>query len=142
MDIMWGRGDAYGASDLYERTASELILKDAQNADVRRFAQTMVADHGKTAAQVSAAAGASQIAVAPRMTPRQQAMIDELRAAPVGQREKLYMTQQVAAHREALALHQNFATRGDKAELKKVAAEALPVVRTHLAEAERLGSMQ
>lgn len=132
---------AAGASDLYERTSSQLVLRDARRPEVRRFAQMMIADHGKTTSQIKPAAMKSGVRVAPppRLKAEQQAMIDALRAAPAGQREQLYLTQQVDAHRQALALHKGYASGGDKPALKAVAATAVPIVQNHLREVERLG---
>jgi putative membrane protein len=132
---------AAGASDLYEKTSSQMVLKDARNPQVRAFAQMMVTDHSQTTAQVKAAAQASGIKVAPpKLMPKQSAMIAQLKAASTTQREKIYLTQQVTAHEEALALHQGYAANGDKPALKKVAATAVPIVQKHLEQVRRLNS--
>lgn len=133
---------AAGASDLYEKTSSEIILKDAKNPKVRQFAQMMVSDHAKTTMQVTAAAKASGMKpMPPQLNPKQAKMIADLRAAPASTREKLYLDQQVMAHTEALALHRGYAASGDTPGLKKVAAGAVPVVQHHLDEVKRLAAM-
>jgi putative membrane protein len=134
---------AAGAGDLYEKTSSEMVLKDAKSADVKRFAQMMIADHTKTTSEVKTAALASHLKLAaPEMTSKQKAMLDELKSAPAGQREQIYLTQQRAAHREALALHQGYAATGSDNGLKKVATSAVPTVQQHVAEVDRLGSLK
>lgn len=128
---------AAGASDLYEKTSSEIVLKVAKSAEVRRYAQMMISDHGKTTAQVTAAAKASGMTVLPpKLMPNQAKMIADLSAAPASGREKMYLTQQLAAHRVALALHQGYAKSGDQPALKKVAATEVPIVQKHLTEVE------
>ena len=56
-----------GASDLYERTASQWILGNTRNPGVRRFAGMMVADHSKSTAMVKAAALRSGLHPKPRL---------------------------------------------------------------------------
>ena len=71
-----------GAGDLYEKASSEMLVRDTGNADVRRFAQMMIADHAKTTAQVKSAAQAAHVTVPPpALTVEQQSMIDALRAS-------------------------------------------------------------
>ena len=130
---------AAGAGDLYEKMSSKLVLKSAKNAGVRSFAQMMISDHGKTTIQVMAAAKASGIKpMPPKLMPKQAKMIADLKAAPAATREKMYLDQQVMAHKEALALHQSYAAGGDKPALMKVAASAVPIVQHHLEEVQRL----
>jgi putative membrane protein len=130
---------AAGASDLYEKTSSELVLMDARTPAVRAFAQMMIADHAKTTAKIKAAATSAGIKVSPPMLmPKQQAMIDELKSAAPAAREKLYLKQQVTAHQEALALHKGYAASGDVPALKTVAAGAVPIVQHHLSDVQKL----
>jgi len=124
---------AAGAGDLYEKTSSQIVLKDAKNAKVRMFAQMMVSDHAKTTMEVTAAAKASGMKPMPlQLNSKQTQMIADLKAAPASAREKLYLNQQVMAHAEALALHQGYAANGDTPALMKVAAGAVPIVQHHL----------
>ncbi len=133
---------AAGAGDLYEKTSSQIVLKDAKNPKVRQFAQMMVSDHTKTTMQVTTAAQASGMTpMPPELTPDQARMIADLRAAPASDRETVYLDQQVTAHTEALALHRGYATHGDVPALKKVAAAAVPIVEHHRAEVKRLAAM-
>ncbi|KAB7646382.1 DUF4142 domain-containing protein [Polymorphobacter fuscus] len=122
-----------GASDLYEKTSSQLVLANAQRADVRRFAQMMIDDHGKTTQQVVAAAKQDRVTAGPpAMTAEQTQMIKDLRAATGAQRESLYVQQQVKAHQQALDLHRSFANGGSTPMLKKVAGGAVPIIQKHV----------
>ena len=131
-----------GASDLYEKTSSQLVLKTTKDAKVKAFARMMVADHGKTTADVTAAAKRDGLKpMPPKLMPKQAKMIAELKATSAGQRDKVYLTQQVAAHEEALALHTAYSTGGDKPALKAASAGAVPIVETHLNEVKTLAGM-
>jgi putative membrane protein len=64
--------------------------------------------------------------------------MQELQQAPADGFDRVYMRQQVAAHEMALALHRNYAARGDTAALRTVAGAAVPVVQQHLTRAQQL----
>lgn len=129
-----------GSSDLYEKESSEAVLAGAQNADVKRFAEMMVSDHANTTAQLLAAARQSGVSAAPKLLSKHAQMLKQLRKVGTPAREKTYMRQQVAAHQEALALHQNYAAGGDNPALRQVAAAAVPIVQAHLTEAQRIAA--
>jgi putative membrane protein len=123
---------AAGAGDLYERLSSEMV-SGSRNDAVRDFAKMMLTDHARTTAQVKTAAGAAGLQVPPpKLMPKQQAMIDELKRASGAERDTVYVRQQLAAHQEALALHSGYAKAGDTPALKQVAAGAVPVIEHHL----------
>lgn len=122
-----------GASDLYEKTSSKLVLETTKDASIRSFANMMIADHGKTTAQVTAAAKQEGMKPgAPKLMPKQAKMIADLKAAKGPARDKLYVQQQVMSHEEALALHTTYSQKGDRPALKTVAAGAVPIVQGHL----------
>ncbi|WP_030541122.1 DUF4142 domain-containing protein [Sphingobium sp. DC-2] len=122
-----------GASDLFEKTSSQLVLRSTKDAKVRSFATMMVQDHSKSTAMVKAAAAKAQVkAPPPQMTPDQRSKIAALTKASGEARDKLYWDQQKAAHAQALALHQGYATSGSSEPLKSAAAKIVPVVQHHI----------
>lgn len=122
-----------GASDLYERTASEIVLESTQNPGIRSFATMMVADHGKSTDQVKAAAARTRLRVAPpQLTPAQQEMIAQLRAERGPARDAAYLAQQRAAHGQALSVQKAYAEGGRVASLRQAAAGIVPVVEHHI----------
>ncbi len=121
-----------GASDLYERTSSQMVM-GTKDAKVRQFAQMMIKDHTKSTNDVKAAAKQAGVTPPPpTLKPDQARMVAELRQARGEARDRLYITQQKAAHQKALALHQGYAQTGTAAPLKAVAAQTAPVVQHHL----------
>jgi putative membrane protein len=73
----------------------------------------------------------------PALLPNHQAMLDQLRAAGPNF-DVAFRDAQVAAHTEALTLHQNYASGGDLPALRTVAGAAVPVVQQHLTTAQGL----
>jgi putative membrane protein len=65
----------------------------------------------------------------------QAQMMAELRATSGANFDRVFVRQQVQAHEMALALHSNYAARGDTPALRAVASAAVPVVRQHLEQA-------
>lgn len=122
-----------GASDLYEKESSKLVLETTRDAKVKSFASMMVKDHTKSTADVKAAASKAGVTPPPPMLmPAQEQMIAELRAATGEQRDAAYIAQQKQAHDQAYALHSGYAKEGTAAPLKAAAAKIAPVVQHHI----------
>ncbi len=123
-----------GASDLFERQSSEIVLQTTQDPMVRSFASMMISDHGKSTAEVKAAAQSAGVPAAPPMlTPLQTELIAELRAEQGPTRDATYVAQQKTAHNQALAVQKAYAMDGTDPALKAAAAHIVPVVEHHIA---------
>jgi putative membrane protein len=124
-----------GASDLYEKQSSQLVLATTANPKIKGFAQMMITDHSKSTAEVKRAATAAHVKVAPpRLDADGLKNVAALRAAKGRARDTLYVQQQKVAHQKALALHQGYASNGTVPSLRTVAAGIAPVVQTHISE--------
>jgi putative membrane protein len=123
-----------GASDLYEITSAKLVAT-SKNAKVRSFATMMIKDHTKSTADVKAAAMKSGLHPKPPMLePKQQADISALKQASGATRDTLYVSQQKAAHQDALSLHKENAAGSSAPALKAASAKIVPVVEHHIHE--------
>jgi len=121
-----------GASDLWERKEAA-IMTTSTNSDIAAFAKQMTIDHTKSTDMVKAAAKADGIAAAaPVMTAKQKADLAALSASKGAARDSLYVTQQKAAHADALALMQGYSASGDAPHLKDTAGKIAPVVQSHI----------
>jgi len=123
-----------GASDLYERTSSELVLQTTADPKVREFATMMLKAHAASTAEVKAAAAKSKVEAAPpELTPVQAEMIAQLRAEAGTTRDVAYIAQQKGAHGQALSVQAAYAKDGTSAPLRAAAAKIVPVVEHHIA---------
>jgi putative membrane protein len=121
-----------GAGDQYEIQSSELVMGSTRNANLKTFAQQMVTDHTKSTADVTAAAKSSGLKpMPPKLMPKQASDLAALKSASGSARDALYIKQQKAAHAEALALHTDYSSSGDKPALKSTASAIVPVVERH-----------
>ncbi len=122
-----------GASDLYERQSSQIVLASTQDPKVRDFAQMMITQHTKSTADVKAAAAKARVRVAPaKLTPLQTELVAQLNAEQGPARDARYIAQQKASHQQALTVQQSYAMNGTSAPLKAAATKIVPVVQSHI----------
>ena len=126
-----------GAMDMYEVEAGRLALQMSTNASVRAYGQAMIDAHTNSTAQYGAAL--QSIAMNPppaQLTPDLSARLERLRTAGTGF-DAMYLDDQIAAHNEALALHQACAANGG-APVAAVSAGLVPHIQAHLNQAQSL----
>ena len=120
------------SSDMYEIQSSQLAASRAQNTQMRSFANMMIRDHTNTTQQLTAAASAAGITPPMAMLPMHAQMVERLQARTGADFDREYARQQRMAHQQAVALHSNYAARGDTPALRAVASAAVPIVTQHL----------
>lgn len=122
-----------GASDLYERQSSQIVLQSTQDPRVRDFARMMIMHHADSTAKLAAAARRARYRPAPpRLTPLQAEMIAQLRAEQGPARDAAYIAQQKASHNQALEVQKAYAAGGTAPQLRMAAANIVPVVMRHI----------
>lgn len=122
-----------GASDLYEKQSSQLVLSSTHDPRVRRFAQEMIRDHTKSTQMVKSAAMRSGLHPrTPMLEPKQRQMLADLRRARGADRDHVYLDQQRGAHAEALNLMRDYASSGSTPALRRAAGGIAPVVQHHI----------
>lgn len=128
------------SSDQFEIQSSQLAQQMSANSAVKAFANMMIAHHQQTTATLTSAAQSAGLPPPPpTMLPREQQMLDQLRAAGSGQAfDDAYKALQIQGHQAALQLHQGYAQGGDVPALRQAAASAVPIVQQHLTAAQNL----
>ena len=128
--------------DMYEIEAGRLAATKAKNAGVKSFAAMLVKDHTAMSNELKSTLGTANagadITIPTAMDERRTGMIDNLKQAPADQFDKVFIAQQVAAHREAKELLQTYVDAGDNAPLKAHASKGLPKIQAHLTQAETI----
>ena len=132
--------DKAAKSDAFEIAAGKLAKTNAESADVKKFAATMIEAHTGSTAKIKAAAAKAtpEIKPDPTLTGDQQSKLDDLAKLKGADFDKAYIDGQVSAHEDALSLMKNYADKGDTPSLKAAAGEILPKVREHLDMAKKL----
>jgi putative membrane protein len=121
-------------SDMFEIASSKLALTRATSPEIKRFAQEMITAHEGTSAALKKTLATANVA-APLPTAldeRHAGMLDELQKAAPDKFDAKYLDEQTQAHREALGLMDSYATQGENAALKALAAETKPKIQMHL----------
>jgi putative membrane protein len=127
--------------DMYEIESSKIALQRSKDPKVKALAQMLIDHHTAMTADLKAALKAGNVAAAPPtgLDERRKGLLDNLRAAGDSDFDGAYLHQQLAAHLEALTLHEGYQKLGDNETLKGVAAKAAPKVQKHIDEIRKIG---
>lgn len=128
--------------DLYEIESSRLALQRSSSAEVRAAAAKMIVDHTANSHHLASALEMNEtvgVAAPPSgLDARRAKMVEHLREAPDDAFDKTYLSQQVLAHEETVALMQTYAKSGENPQLRSLAMSAAPVVERHLKHMQML----
>jgi putative membrane protein len=127
-------------SDLYEIEAGRLALQRSESPQVRRYAQMLIEDHSRAAEVLllKAKLAGLEMAAEPRLDERRKGMLDNLQTAPAETFDQTFLAQQIAAHKEAVALHKGYSENGANEVLRGLASGAAPALEQHLEMARHL----
>lgn len=125
-------------SDMYEIEAGKIAQQKGQSADVKAFGKMMVADHTAMSNAMKPLVQTAGKTLPTGLDERRKGMIDNLNAASPAEFDQTYLSQQEAAHNEALTLMQGYAENGDDAGLKGAASQAVPKIQAHLEQVRRM----
>lgn len=125
------------ASNMFEIESSRLALQKSQSAGVKSFAQEMIDDHTKATKEMQAVLAKANLAAPAAMDARHQQMVTQLNSASGAQFDQAYMTMQLQAHQEAVALFTSYSQGGDNPDLKAFATKTLPTLKEHLAMVQK-----
>jgi putative membrane protein len=127
------------ASGKFEIESSQLAAKNASSGDVKSFAQRMIDDHTKANESLAVAARqAGTTAAEPKLSPKHQQVISDLKKASGPAFDRTYVDAQITAHEAAVSEFQTYAKQGDNAQIKQFATRTLPVLQKHLESATDL----
>ena len=115
------------------------IAKERGSAEVKKFADKMIADHGKANKELAAAAKKAGIEVPEKLTADDQKMLDQIKQVRGSEFSMIYMKMQVKAHENTVKLLENGAKNLKDAGLKAFAEKTLPTIKEHLKHAKHGG---
>jgi putative membrane protein len=126
-------------SDMLEIAAAKLA-QDKGNAEEKKFAEQMIADHTKTSKDLKGLVDSGDVkaTVPTQLDSAGQKKLDELKDAKADQFSGYYDPMQVSAHKDAVSLFERYSKSGDNSKLKDWAGKTLPALQHHLEMAENL----
>ncbi len=114
-----------------EIAAARYVLKSTKNTSIRDFATRMVQDHASSNVALQTAARNGHVALPQSdraMAMEPSALSTTLEPAL----DRAYLQQQIAAHKDALAVVTAYASNGANPSLRAFANTQVPVVQAHL----------
>jgi putative membrane protein len=120
-------------ANMAEVAAGKIALEKSANADVKKFAQTMIDDHGKALDSVTEVAKAKQVTLPAEPDAAHKAMAAQLQKLSGDAFDKAYMKQAgVADHSKVHAKLMKDEKAAKDPDVKALAAKMLPTVASHL----------
>ena len=126
-------------SDMYEVESARLAGARSSSAAIKRFAEHMMQDHEATTTQLKSAVQAMNGPSPPTsMDTKHTEMMSQLRNARGSDFDRLFVTQQIASHQDAVGLFRSYSQQGDNAQLRQWASSTLPKLEEHLTMVRQL----
>ncbi|MGY3608992.1 MULTISPECIES: DUF4142 domain-containing protein [unclassified Bradyrhizobium] len=124
-------------SDMLEIEAGK-VAEQKGNAEEKKFASQMIADHTKTSSELKGLVTSSEgVQIPSGLDSSSQSKLDKLRDTKPNFASQ-YNPMQVSAHKDAVSLFERYAKSGDNPKLKDWAGKTLPTLRHHLEMAQAL----
>jgi putative membrane protein len=118
----------------------KLVVGQSTNEPVKKFAQMVVDDHTKTNRKIAELLKSRKIAVVAGVEKDTKDAAAKLSKLEGEAFDRVYIRDLVQDHQEAVALFEHQANSGKDADVTSFAKDALPVLRRHLQEAQKLAS--
>ncbi len=127
------------AAGQFEIQSSQLALQKSQNDAVKQFAQRMIDDHTKLGEKLRTTLQNANMAVPDDKLNRVlQWKLKQLKGVDGAKFDRLFINDQIRAHKGAVRLLERYARRGGNSALKQFALDALPIIQRHLQMARDL----
>ena len=121
-----------------EIQAGQLAQTKAKSPRVKSFAAQMVSDHTANLDQLKQVVANKGVTLPTDVSDQQKTALTQLQGETGRAFDKDYVADMVAGHEALLETYQSEAQTGTDADLKKYAADTVPAIQQHLAEAKAL----
>lgn len=121
-----------------EIEAGRMALTKTKNAEVKQFAQQMIAEHTKANNELKTLAGKKTFTPPTDLDAEHKTMAADMSELEGEAFDRAYMQGQVADHEKTVALFETQSTSGTDADAKAFAAKTLPNLKMHLEMARKL----
>jgi putative membrane protein len=122
-----------------EVAMGKLALAKSNDADIRKFAQRMVTDHGKANSELATIAKAKGLEAPKKLDTPHAAMVEELEAKEGAGFDEAYSMHMNMDHSKAINLFES-ASSSEDADIAGFARKTLPTLKEHKVMAEKLPS--
>jgi putative membrane protein len=126
------------SSGLHEVELGNLAKNQASSPDVKKFAERMVADHGKANEALKKAAAEAGITLPAKMLDEHQKHITQIRNLKGADFDRAYMKHMVESHTSGEKLFTQASKEATNPRLKEFATKTLPTIQEHLKIAKQI----
>lgn len=123
-----------------EIEAGKLAQTKAQNAEVKQYAQQMIAEHTKANKDMAPVAAKKTITLPTDLKPENKQMAADMSKLSGAEFDKAYIAGQITDHEKTVALMQSQVDGGTDADAKAFATKMLPSVKMHLEMAQKISA--
>ncbi|MVN20786.1 DUF4142 domain-containing protein [Mucilaginibacter arboris] len=123
---------------MMEVQLGQLAQRNALNQQVKEFGAMMVKDHTKASVELKNIANGKKLGLPVSLDKDMQDRVDSMSMQSSAGFDLKYMDIMVAAHKKDVAAFEHATTALKDPDLKAFAVKTLPVLKMHLADAEKL----
>jgi len=127
---------AAAKADMTEANEGQMAENQAARADVKDFGKTMVQDHTDNYSRLAALAAQDGVSIPTGIDTAEDRTIRQLVHLKSASFDRVFTADEIAAHREALAIFKREAEHGQATDVKAFASATIPVLEKHLQMAE------
>ncbi|GAB3459065.1 hypothetical protein GCM10027321_15930 [Massilia terrae] len=117
----------------------ELAIERSQNPDVKKFAQSMIDEHGRMGHELEQLAGEKQLEVPRAIRPEQEMTVDELSALSGRDFEQRWIQYNIDVHERDTKVFRHYAEDQSDREIAAMAKKQGAALAKHLKAAHDLG---
>jgi len=128
--------------EAYQQNLTEIELgrigqQKGQSKEVKEFAQHLIEGHQGLNDKLKQLAEKKSVQLSDKLDANRQKMVDEAASLSGAEFDKRFLSGQVKAHKTAISLYQQCATKNSDAEVKDFAQSNLPALQQHLQMAQQ-----
>jgi putative membrane protein len=127
---------------IFEVDTGNQAAKSSNNQQIKDFGSTLVTDHTAANDKLKALAASKNISLPTTSSMGEMAQKAKLDVLTGDTYDKSFLSTQIKAHRQAIALFKKEIATGQDADAKAFAAATLPTLRKHLKEAESIAASE
>lgn len=125
---------------MVEVKLGNLALAKSENADVKRFAEMMIADHTRANNDLKEIAAGKSVALPTDISDEQKSTLDKLSKFSGAEFDKEYVKAMIEDHERDVKEFRTQSQNGTDAEVKAFAARTLPTLEAHLDMVKGIGN--
>jgi putative membrane protein len=125
-------------SGVYEKAISETARQNATNPEIKRFAEKVVAEHGRLNKEAEEVANSAGMTLPTTMTPEQQAALTQLKSQNGTSFDEAYLNDMINENRNNLATLEKERGSAQNQHLQSLVQREMLADRAHVARAKIL----